>query len=464
MKRKIALLLTLLIIIGSVNVFAESKTVKKELVSNKLEAIINEEIKYANNPVFTTVKTEDGKEILKFNSYVENNKIDVSFLQELDVKNKDFKVTETTKTIKENGKQKKFVEEKASLIVNVKNSDKEKIKNVKEKIKVYQEEKSLKHATLKYSNTLNEIVDDEGKFDQEKAEEILYPDSEKNNTKNNLPTATKERTKNFNEGKTFDYEAFRDYFMKLLNEERAKNGLEPLELSEHLKKGTEQRTNEMAEFGHIRGGENNDKKHSRPDGKTKFRTAFDYFPDYNENKAYSLGENILLYTLIPEEYKVDQKLDDPEFIAKTLFDMWKKSPGHYSNMMTKEYKTTWIDVKIGEDSSKIFKDGKIDIVVGTQVFDIETSEAHEIKNNIQTKKTEYYEEVYQVEEIVSERKIKKEDFKSYEDTDITTDVPNEEIKYRVIKIDDNIIKPIYIDPTTDSQEVNGNFNKVIEKP
>lgn len=448
MKKQIALLLTLLMLIGSVNVFAESKTVKKELISNKLEAIVNEEIKYANNPVTTTVKTEDGKEILKFNSYVENNKINVSFLQELGVKNKDFKVTETTKTIKENGKDKKVVEEKASLVVNVKNSDKDKIKNVKEKVKIYQEEKSLKHATLKYSNTLNEIVDDEGKFNQKKAEEILYPDSEENNDKKNLPTATKERTKNFNEGKTFDYEAFRDYFMKLLNEERAKNGLEPLELSEHLKEGTEQRANEMAEFGHIRGGENNDKKHSRPDGKTKFRTAFDYFPDYKEKKAHSLGENILLYTLIPEEYEVDQKLDNPEFIAKTLFDMWKKSPGHYKNMMTKEYKTTWIDVKIGENSGKIFKDGKIDIVVGTQVFDVKVAEDHGMKNSdIKAKKIEYKKEpekeiIGKIIDITEEVEVPDDIIKLPETEDDTpTTFPVKEIDYEV-EVPDNILGPI----------------------
>lgn len=57
-----------------------------------------------------------------------------------------------------------------------------------------------------------------------------------------------------------------------------------------------------------------------------------------------------------------------------MFDIWKDSPGHYKNMMSSDYKTTWFDVKI---SYLIYHYGAksldypLHTILGVQVFDSE---------------------------------------------------------------------------------------------
>ena len=185
-------------------------------------------------------------------------------------------------------------------------------------------------------------------------------------------------TELFNSGKIIDFDELRDEFMYLLNKEREANGVAPLTLGEHLSRGTETRAIELAENGYHRTGRNYDQSHKRLDGVRSFRTAFDYLPSYDRCKGCSLGENVLVYTYTPgnEKYSAqDPKyINDVKFIAKYLFDIWKGSEGHYRNMMSSSYNTTWLDVKV---SGVIYnygtkkKDYPLHTILAVQVFDSE---------------------------------------------------------------------------------------------
>lgn len=185
-------------------------------------------------------------------------------------------------------------------------------------------------------------------------------------------------TELFNSGKIIDFDELRDEFMYLLNQEREANGVAPLTLGEHLRRGTETRAIELAENGYHRTGRNYDQSHKRLDGVRSFRTAFDYLPSYDRCKGCSLGENVLVYTYTPgnERYSAqDPKyINDVKFIAKYLFDIWKGSEGHYRNMMSSSYNTTWLDVKV---SGVIYnygtkkKDYPLHTILAVQIFDSE---------------------------------------------------------------------------------------------
>lgn len=185
-------------------------------------------------------------------------------------------------------------------------------------------------------------------------------------------------TELFNSGKIIDFDELRDEFMYLLNKEREANGVAPLTLGEHLRRGTETRAIELAENGYHRTGRNYDQSHKRLDGVRSFRTAFDYLPSYDRCKGCSLGENVLVYTYTPgnEKYSAqDPKyVNDVKFIAKYLFDIWKGSEGHYRNMMSSSYNTTWLDVKV---SGVIYnygtkkKDYPLHTILAVQIFDSE---------------------------------------------------------------------------------------------
>lgn len=185
-------------------------------------------------------------------------------------------------------------------------------------------------------------------------------------------------TELFNSGKIIDFDELRDEFMYLLNQEREANGVAPLTLGEHLRRGTETRAIELAENGYHRTGRNYDQSHKRLDGVRSFRTAFDYLPSYDRCKGCSLGENVLVYTYTHgnEKYSAqDPKyINDVKFIAKYLFDIWKGSEGHYRNMMSSSYNTTWLDVKV---SGVIYnygtkkKDYPLHTILAVQVFDSE---------------------------------------------------------------------------------------------
>lgn len=228
-------------------------------------------------------------------------------------------------------------------------------------------------------NSKNEVLTNESESNESKTVEDLSNNTGKDNQTNTSKFVyPKNFTELFNSGKVIDFDELRDEFMYLLNKEREANGVEPLTLGEHLRRGTETRAVELAENGYHRTGKNYDQAHKRLDGVKGFRTAFDYLPSYDRCNACSLGENVLVYTYMPgnERYLPNDPkyVTDVKAIAEYLFDIWKDSPGHYKNMMSSDYKTTWIDVKISDliyhyGSKQL--DYPIHAILAVQVFDSE---------------------------------------------------------------------------------------------
>ena len=53
-----------------------------------------------------------------------------------------------------------------------------------------------------------------------------------------------------------------------------------------------------------------------------------------------------------------------------MFKTWKNSPGHYKNMMGKDYKTMWVSAWVEEGTSKLSANDKMDLIVGTQILSV----------------------------------------------------------------------------------------------
>ena len=122
-------------------------------------------------------------------------------------------------------------------------------------------------------------------------------------------------------------------FASLVNEERAKNGLAPVTVADRdsaVWKAAETRANEMALYGSLRYGGTLEGKHKRPDG-SSWSTVYtseemDKFNGLSENAAEISGTNWNIVSITNEEY-----------LAKTFYNMWKNSPGHYRTMMIKDH-------------------------------------------------------------------------------------------------------------------------------
>ena len=122
-------------------------------------------------------------------------------------------------------------------------------------------------------------------------------------------------------------------FASLVNEERAKNGLSPVTVADRdsaVWKAAETRANEMALYGSLRYGGTLEGKHKRPDG-SSWSTVYtseemDKFNGLSENAAEISGTNWNIVSITNEEY-----------LAKTFYNMWKNSPGHYRTMMIKDH-------------------------------------------------------------------------------------------------------------------------------
>ena len=122
-------------------------------------------------------------------------------------------------------------------------------------------------------------------------------------------------------------------FASLVNEERAKNGLAPVTVADRdsaVWKAAETRATEMAMYGSLRYGGTSEGKHKRPDGSSwstvYTREEMERFNGLSENAAEISGMNWNIVSITNEEY-----------LAKSFYNMWKNSPGHYRTMMIKDY-------------------------------------------------------------------------------------------------------------------------------
>ena len=102
-------------------------------------------------------------------------------------------------------------------------------------------------------------------------------------------------------------------FIKLVNEERKNFFLPPLSINEHLDRGAQIRSYELTI----------NSSHVRPDG-SSYKTAV----DKNSYFYLWITENMCIMPYVFEDFDATGKE-----IAQTLFNTFKLSPGHYSNIL-----------------------------------------------------------------------------------------------------------------------------------
>lgn len=147
-------------------------------------------------------------------------------------------------------------------------------------------------------------------------------------TKNNLVAA-------FNRGQSYDEAAFRNEFLRLINEDRRRLGLQPLEWADDLERGAVTRCEELAAHGSISVG---GRDHVRTDGR-KWDTAFSYL----QPRIFTTtrGEN-LLEICNTSTVRIGKNsrplLTDGKQLARTYYKLWWDSPSHRENMMYPPYR------------------------------------------------------------------------------------------------------------------------------
>ena len=153
------------------------------------------------------------------------------------------------------------------------------------------------------------------------------------------------------------------YMEQKINELRTSLGKAPLKYKAELQKGTQERADEQSKIGSLR---SNGKAHTRPDG-TEFRTAFKYLNNSNfKNQENKLGENIAQFSALNQYLLTSEKK-----IAETLFNQWSKSPGHYANMISDNYKYFAFAVSVGRTTENMREYSELyPSVIGVQIFQI----------------------------------------------------------------------------------------------
>ena len=168
----------------------------------------------------------------------------------------------------------------------------------------------------------------------------------------------------FNDGTYINHKNVGQEVLKLVNKERARLGKSQLEWSDDLYHFSSIRAKELGDNGNIRFFDNNGDmmKHVRNSDGKEWYTVFDG-TDYEDN---ALGENVANFSMSNNVYKAfNEKL-----IAKTLYDLWKESPGHYANMIDDDYTKFGFDLSY----SKFWRDDDSTIdylhqgIQGVQLF------------------------------------------------------------------------------------------------
>ncbi len=123
----------------------------------------------------------------------------------------------------------------------------------------------------------------------------------------------------------FNLSLFNQEVLALVNEERARVGVQPLDYEQDLQHGVDTRTLDSISIQTL----NND--HSRPDG-SPWYTAFNYL---NGTSVFASGENLAYNWLTYEKYEeLSQTSGALEAeLAQIFYDQYANSPGHYENMI-----------------------------------------------------------------------------------------------------------------------------------
>lgn len=140
---------------------------------------------------------------------------------------------------------------------------------------------------------------------------------------------------------TFDLFEFNTEFLALVNQERTSRGVRPLSYRYNLQKGVDSRAVEMRKAGQI--------SHTRPNGES-FSTAFNYLRFHSY--LFYLGENIATRPLNTETKEDLNKTTIEKDLAKKFYDQYYASPGHYENMIEKNF--TGLSVGLAEVNGQLY--------------------------------------------------------------------------------------------------------------
>ncbi|WP_297867721.1 CAP domain-containing protein [uncultured Flavobacterium sp.] len=137
-----------------------------------------------------------------------------------------------------------------------------------------------------------------------------------------------------------DLEKLKTKVYQLVNEERSNNDRKVLGLDAYLKKAADDYAKYIAKAQTLTHEQSDVKKQS-----PKERVSF-----YGGNSFVLVGEN-LLFTGIKDQVYSETDLDT---LALKMFNLWKKSPNHYKNMIEHKYFYTDIGFSIDWENKKIY--------------------------------------------------------------------------------------------------------------
>ena len=169
--------------------------------------------------------------------------------------------------------------------------------------------------------------------------------------KGDLQFKSTSKTKNVEEAKAItkygnehlDVLKVNDEFAKLMNAERAKKGVKPIQVDQELVRLAGIRSAELANQS---GGASiyvNGKAHVRLDG-SSFSTVY---KDYKGERLAFKGENLLGNIEVITDAK--NFLNETQ-VAKMMYEQWAASPGHYANMMSDSFTKFGVDIEYGATS------------------------------------------------------------------------------------------------------------------
>lgn len=137
-----------------------------------------------------------------------------------------------------------------------------------------------------------------------------------------------------------DLEKLKTKVYQLVNEERSNNDRKVLGLDAYLKKAADDHAKYIAKAQTL--------THEQSDVKKQSPKERVYF--YGGNSFVLVGEN-LLFTGIKDQVYSKTDLDA---LALKMFNLWKKSPNHYKNMIEHKYFYTDIGFSIDWENKKIY--------------------------------------------------------------------------------------------------------------
>ena len=156
--------------------------------------------------------------------------------------------------------------------------------------------------------------------------------------------------------KVLDEAAVVREFTRLVNAERQSKGLKTIVANDEVTRLAEIRAKEQASVGSLR---SNGKAHTRPDGSKWFTVFQEAKPGSVASSPRGSNENVLQNASMVGS--ASKMLDTTE-LAKTLFQQWKDSPGHYENMMSKDMTHIGLGIEYTDVSTSLGSYGGSSII------------------------------------------------------------------------------------------------------